>query len=227
MRATLERFDAVRLDHFIGLSRAWCVPAGARSARDGHFSSVPGEELLSTLHDELGGLPFVAEDLGLLTSEVEALRDRHGLPGMRVLEFAFAEGFRDYQPHRYPRNTVVYTGTHDNDTMLGWLRAAERSSNPDERRRLAGEAARALAYAGGTGVEPHWDLVRLAFASPANTAIVPLQDLLGLDTDARMNVPGTSVGNWRYRCRDGDLSRELAARLRALGETYERLPPNS
>ncbi|HLV65085.1 MAG TPA: 4-alpha-glucanotransferase [Polyangiaceae bacterium] len=221
---TLHRFDAVRLDHFIGFHRCWEVPAGATSAREGQFTIVPGRDFFEKARARLGGLPFVAEDLGLVTDEVHALRDEFELPGMRVLEFAFAGDFRDYQPHRFPRNCVVYTGTHDNDTVVGWLGAFERARDPEERHRLLSERRRALAYAACSGDEPHWDFVRLALASVANTALFPLQDLLGLGSEGRMNVPGTAEGNWAYRCREHDLSDALAERLFRLTDTYERLP---
>jgi 4-alpha-glucanotransferase len=210
-RATLSRFDAVRLDHFIGFRRHWEVPAHARSAKRGRFVRVPGEELFERVRLELGGLPFVAEDLGLVTEEVHALRERFGLPGMRVLAFAFGGDGSDYLPHRYPRKTVVYTGTHDNDTTVGWfssLRAAER--------------ARVLRYVGGSGREIHWDLIRLASMSVANLALFPLQDVLGLGSAARMNSPGTTRGNWGWRFQSKQLSRPLAERLGELTRTYER-----
>ncbi|HEX6767485.1 MAG TPA: 4-alpha-glucanotransferase [Polyangiaceae bacterium] len=227
LRHTLERFDAARLDHFIGFHRAWEVPAGARSARDGHFVDVPGDDFLRTARDAFGSLPFIAEDLGALTEDVVRLRDRFELPGMRVLEFAFSSStWREYQPHRYERRTVVSTGTHDNDTVVGWLAAADRE--PDELRatELRAERARALAYAGSDGREPHWDMLRVALASVANTAIFPIQDLLGLGSHARMNVPGTPAGNWTFRIDESSLTPAVAERLRLLGETYERVPAN-
>jgi 4-alpha-glucanotransferase len=223
-RNALERFDAVRLDHFIGFQRCWEVPAGASSARTGEFRPVPGAELFRRAELAFSGLPFIAEDLGLLTDEVRALRDSFGLPGMRVLEFAFAGEFREYQPHRYPRNCVVYTGTHDNDTIVGWLEAPSKISDPHERRLLQEERARACAYCASDPREPHWGFVRTALASVANTAVFPLQDALGEASSARMNIPGTASGNWDYRCRPDDLSNELALRLRELVNTYERSP---
>jgi 4-alpha-glucanotransferase len=222
---TLERFDAVRLDHFIGFHRCWEVAANATSARHGDFRPVPGSELFRVAEQAFSGLPFVAEDLGLLTNEVRALRDSLRLPGMRVLEFAFSDDdFREYQPHRFNKECVVYTGTHDNDTLVGWLEAPRRVQDPVERRRLEAERSRALAYAGSSAAEPHWGFIRCALASVANTAIFPLQDLLGQGSEARMNVPGTASGNWEYRARTGDASDELADRLRELVKTYERLP---
>jgi 4-alpha-glucanotransferase len=223
---TLQRFDAVRLDHFIGFHRYWEIPAWASTAQEGHFVAVPGRELFSKLHSALGGLPFIAEDLGLVTEEVHALRKDFHLPGMRVLEFAFGEGFREYQPHRFPRESVVYTGTHDNDTLVGWLTAYERAVEPAVRARLLSERARALSYAGSDGNDAHWAFIRLAQASVANTAIFPVQDLLGLGSEARMNVPGTASGNWTYRYRADQLTPAIAERLLELSETYERVPPD-
>jgi 4-alpha-glucanotransferase len=221
---TLERFDAVRLDHFIGFHRFWEVPAGASSARDGHFVEGPGHELFHVLKQRFGQLPFVAEDLGVLTDGVVELRDAFNLPGMRVLAFAFAGTFRDYQPHRYPRRVVAYTGTHDNDTLVGWLRSHETERNPDRRAELRAERDRALRYAGSDGREAHWDLVRTLHASAANTTVVPLQDLLGMDAGARMNVPGTPSGNWRFRAPAAAFDPALAERLLSVADAYERIP---
>ncbi len=212
-RATLDRFDAVRLDHFIGFRRTWEVSARARSARTGRFVRVPGEALFERVRSALGGLPFVAEDLGLVTEEVHALRERFGLPGMRVLAFAFGGDGSDYLPHRYPRKTVVYTGTHDNDTIVGWFESLSRR-----------EQARVVGYLGESSGEIHWDLIRLASMSVANVALYPLQDVLGLGSSARMNLPGTSRGNWSWRAVPEQLSPSVAARLGELTRTYERDP---
>lgn len=224
LQGTLARFDAVRIDHFIAFHRTWEIPAWASTARDGRFVLVPGNDFFETLERAIGGLPFIAEDLGLVTPEVKALRDRFQLPGMRVLEFAFGEAAHDYQPHRFPQRTVVYTGTHDNDTLIGWLGGWERTADPTERRRLEQERQRALVYAGSDGREPHWDFIRLALSSVANTAIFPVQDVLGLGSEARMNVPGTALGNWIYRCRAEQLSQSVSDRLALLCSTYERIP---
>lgn len=220
---TLERFDAVRIDHFIALHRFWQVPASAKTAQHGRFVLAPGEDFLGRLGKALGGLPFIAEDLGLVTPEVHALRERFDLPGMRVLQFAFSDSVSDYQPHRYPRNTVVYTGTHDNDTLNGWLRGP-LPKNRERARAVRAERARALAYAGSSGREPHWDFIRLALMSTANLAIFPAQDLLGLGSGARMNVPGTPRGNWSWRARAGSFTADIADRMASLCRRYERTP---
>lgn len=224
MRATLERFDAVRLDHFIGFHRYWEVPASATSARDGHFVEAPGHELFERLRQTLGGLPFVAEDLGVMTEGVVRLRDDFELPGMRVLAFAFGGDWREYQPHRFPKNVVAYTGTHDNDTMRGWLDSYTRARDQHRAAELLAERQRALAYAASDGREAHWDMVRTLVASVANTTIFPLQDLLGLGSEARMNVPGVAHGNWTYRVNAAELTPALAERLARLCDTYERVP---
>jgi len=223
-KTTLERFDALRLDHFIGFHRYWEIPGTSESARDGRFVGVPGDDFFEKVQAALGGLPFIAEDLGLLTPEVAALRDRFELPGMRVLEFAFVDTSRDYQPHRFPKSTVVYTGTHDNDTVVGWLSAHERTGVERDTRALREERERALAYAGSDGHEAHWDMIRLALMSVANTAIFPLQDLLGLGTEARMNVPGTATGNWAFRALESEFSAGVIERMSGLCESYERIP---
>ncbi len=216
----LELFDVVRLDHFIGFSRCWEIPAAAKDARGGRFVPVPGEALFARVRKALGDLPFLAEDLGIVTPQVVALRESLGLPGMRVLQFAFGdpEG-SEYLPHRFSRDTVVYTGTHDNDTSLGWYRSLGRGGRAglDERRRLH-------AYLGASREPPHWQLIRLAYSSIAAVAVVPLQDCLGLGSRARMNVPGTSENNWAWRVSPRDLNRRLAVRLRKLATTYERAP---
>ncbi len=215
---TLSRFDAVRLDHFIGFHRYWEIPAASESATVGRFLPVPGGELLETLQRALGGLPFLAEDLGLVTAEVRALCDRFGLPGMRVLQFAFGPGAEAYLPHSYPKNCAVYTGTHDNDTAVGWFESL--SATPEglvERKRV-------LDYLGSGGRHFNWDLIRVASMSVADLAVFPLQDLLGLDTRARMNIPGTAAGNWTWRYAASDLAPALAEQMAQLTSLYGRAP---
>jgi 4-alpha-glucanotransferase len=217
-RRCLDMFDVVRLDHFIGFRRCFEIPADALDARHGRFVRVPGEALFERVQRELGGLPFLAEDLGIVTAEVVALRQQLQLPGMRVLQFAFGDpNGSDYLPHRYARDTVVYTGTHDNDTAVGWYRCLGRS--------VAGRAEkkRLHAYLGDSREPLHLQLVRLAYASVADLAMIPLQDALGLGQKARMNVPGTSSGNWDWRFDQRDMNRTLATRLRALAASYERI----
>ena len=221
LERALELFDVVRLDHFIAFHRAWAVHPRARTARRGTYLPGPGARLFTKVRAKLGGLPFVAEDLGTMVPEVAELRDRFELPGMRVLQFSFGGDATDgSRPFAFPERAVVYTGTHDNDTAVGWFRA--RGGPPGARAQAARERRTALRYLGTSGREIHWDLIRLAFMSVADTAIVPLQDLLGLGSDARMNRPGTAEGNWEWRFARGDLGESVLGRLRDLTETYGR-----
>lgn len=214
-RMTLTQVDMVRIDHFRGFHAYWEVPAQHRTAERGRWVEGPGEALFRTLEAALGRLPVIAEDLGLITPEVEALRLKLGFPGMKVLQFAFGDGPGDpYLPHNYERRYVAYTGTHDNDTTVGWF----ASRPPQERKYI-------LRYLGTSGKEIHWDLIRLAFASVADVAIVPLQDMLGLGSWARMNMPGLPKGNWTWRLAPGQLREEHAQRLRELAITYGRCEP--
>ncbi|MBA2447436.1 MAG: 4-alpha-glucanotransferase, partial [Chloroflexi bacterium] len=194
-RATLGQFDVVRLDHFRGFQAYWEVPAEQETALHGRWVDGPREALFDAVAAELGRVPMIVEDLGEITPDVIELRDRLGFPGLKVLQFAFAEdaravptGRNAYLPHNYEPNAVVYTGTHDNDTTVGWFSAL----GDDER-------AAGLRYVGTDGRDIAWDLIRLAFASVAQWAIVPLQDVLGLGSQARMNVPGRPDGNWAWR----------------------------
>jgi len=210
-RQCLSQFDAARIDHFLGFARYWEVPAGDRNAKRGRWRKSPGDELFTVLKKKLGGVPIIAEDLGLLTPEAAALRDKYGFPGMRILQFAFGQDDSYHAPHNCPPSSVIYTGTHDNDTARGWFAQAGRSrrdGRPSERQR-------ALAFTGGTAKHLHQDLIRMALCSAADTAIFPVQDVLGLDGRARMNVPGTVKGNWVWRLKPGQLKKTHA---RWLGE---------
>jgi 4-alpha-glucanotransferase len=200
LAASTERVDLVRLDHFRGFEAYWEVPAGSPTAATGRWALGPGTAFLEALRDGLGGLPLIAEDLGEITTEVEALRDRFDLPGMRVLQFAFGgdPGSEFHLPHRYINHCIAYTGTHDNDTALGWFHADHAGSTQDQERHVF-ERKFALRYLGTDGAEFHWDVIRLALGSVADTVIIPLQDVLGLDAGARMNTPGTATGNWAWR----------------------------
>jgi len=209
--AELDRFDAVRLDHFIGFHNYWEVPGRARTARKGRWVLGPGAHLFEQLFRSLKRLQLIAEDLGVLTPQVEVLRDQFSLPGMKVLHFAFSPRAEASRPHHFPRNAVVYTGTHDNDTTRGWLRSLSRAQ-----RELV------LEYVDGHGRHIHWDLIRLAWLSAPHTAIVPAQDLLGLGSGARMNRPGKPSGNWAWRVSAGALGEPLAERLGELTNLYGR-----
>jgi 4-alpha-glucanotransferase len=226
MKAALQLFDFVRLDHFRGFEAYWEIPASDPTAIRGRWVPGPGRALFDALKEELGGLPLYAEDLGLITPPVEALRDELQLPGMRVLQFAFGDDAKaaDYRPHNYPRHCVVYTGTHDNDTTVGWFRSEAGEGTTRDEEQIARERDFALRYIGTDGREIHWDMIRLALASVADTAIIPLQDLLGLGTSARMNLPGTGVGNWTWRMTPGALTKEIEERLADMTRIYDRAP---
>ena len=212
LRTALEQVDCVRLDHFRGFESYWEVPAGQPTAEKGRWVKGPGADFFRVLRDKLGNLPLIAEDLGMITPEVRQLRRQFNLPGMRILQFAFGGApERRFLPHRHERNTVVYTGTHDNDTTHGWYKTLTGDELDFLRR-----------YAPSTENDISWDLIRLAWMSVADYAIAPLQDVLSLGEEARMNWPGRPSGNWRWRFRADMLSEELLDRLAELTEIYER-----
>jgi 4-alpha-glucanotransferase len=214
IRAALAQVDVIRLDHFRGFEAYWEVPADHPTAENGHWVKGPGTDLFRVLRDKLGTLPFIAEDLGIITPEVRQLRLQFDLPGMRILQFAFGGALESrFLPHRHERNTVVYTGTHDNDTTHGWY----QSLTEDEVRFLRG-------YAPSTDNDIAWDLIRLAWMSVADYALAPLQDVLSLGSEARMNLPGRPSDNWRWRFRADMLTEELLDRLAELTAIYERAP---
>jgi len=224
MRAAFELFDLVRVDHFLGFEAYWEVPGSDTTAVNGRWTKGPGADLLTAITDALGPLPIVAENLGVITPEVEALREQFGYPGMSILQFAFGtdDQAKVFQPHTYPRDRVVYTGTHDNDTTLGWWNssgAGDSTRNADE---VAREKDYAMRYLATDGQEMHWTLIRTALASVANTALIPMQDILGLGSEARMNLPGRQSGNWGFRFTWDQLTPEIIGRLRALVDLYQR-----
>jgi 4-alpha-glucanotransferase len=224
-RATLGLVDVVRLDHFRGFEAYWEVPAGHETAEHGRWVAGPGAELFEAVQQALGPLPIIAENLGVITPEVEALRERFSWPGMAILQFAFGsdDASDSFKPHNYPRNRVAYTGTHDNDTTVGWWAAGVGDTT---RTPAAVEAERSLCrrYLGTAGAEIHWDLVRLLLMSVADTVIVPLQDVLGIGSEGRMNLPGRATGNWRWRFRSEDLTPEIGDRLAEMTRLYGRFP---
>jgi 4-alpha-glucanotransferase len=206
-RHAFTLFDCVRIDHFRGFEAAWQVPAKERTAERGEWKAAPGGSLFEAVRSALGALPIIAEDLGVITPEVEALRDRFGFPGMKILQFAFDSGpANPYLPHNHVRNCVVYTGTHDNDTTLGWY-----TSQAEHPRSLARN------YVGSNGRDIVADIIRTALMSVAATVVIPFQDILGLPGAARMNLPGTALGNWEWRFSWDMIHRGLA------GETNDRL----
>ena len=213
---TLALVDLIRIDHFRGFAASWVVPADAHSAATGHWELGGGRGLFDHLQQHLGRMPFIVEDLGVITEDVEALRDGLGLPGMKVLHFAFGGDPHDpYLPHMYHRNAVVYPATHDNQTTIGWFGSISEL-----------ERDRVRTYLGRDGADIAWDLLRAASGSVAERAIIPLQDVLRLGDEARMNIPGVGHGNWEWRCTEEQLDPQLAAGLanltRALGRGPEK-----
>ncbi|RUR74817.1 4-alpha-glucanotransferase [Chlorogloeopsis fritschii PCC 9212] len=216
-RATLQYVDIVRIDHFRGFEAYWRVPAGEETAINGEWIKAPGVEFFETLGETLGSLPVMAEDLGIITPEVEELRDRFDFPGMRILQFAFSgDSENPYLPHHYVKNCVVYPGTHDNDTAIGWWQQA----TPQEKQMVA----KYLGYASPEEIqEINWLFIRTALASVADLAIIPLQDILGLDGSGRMNDPSVNAGNWRWRYNSSQqLTPELSQRLLEMTQLYSR-----
>lgn len=213
LRVQLARHDFLRLDHFRGFQAFWELPAGAPNARDGRWVPGPGRALFDAARAALGRLPLVAEDLGYITPEVDELRRGLELPGMKVLQFAFGADGSDHAPHRLTRDTVIYTGTHDNDTARGWFASLSRA-----------DRRRALVYLGGTAKGVAWSMVRAAYSSVAQLAVVPVQDLLDLGSEARLNTPGVPSGNWTWRLVDGQLTGELADRVAELAAVTGRAP---
>ncbi len=209
----LRRFDLVRIDHFRGLAAYWAVPAGARTAREGHWQPAPGEALFRALAADHPQMPVVAEDLGVITADVEALRRAFGLPGMRVLQFGFdGSGENPHLPHNYRADVVAYAGTHDNDTTLGWYRGLN-----------AEDAARVNFYLRCDSADVVEAMMRATLGSVAQLAILTAQDLLQLGSEARFNTPGTAAGNWSWRLPPEALTSELAARFEALNRIYGRV----
>ena len=214
---SLQQFNQVRIDHFRGFESCWAVPAGETTAVNGSWQAGPGHAFFEQMREALGGLPLIAEDLGVITPEVEHLRDSLGLPGMKILQFAFDSGATNpYLPHQYPRNAVVYTGTHDNTTSLAWWQSLDAIGKQ-----------RVRDYLDQPCREMPWPLIRCAIASSARLAIIPLQDLLKLGSGARMNRPGTATGNWNWRLRPDQHLTEAGAQLHDLCLLYDRIPSNA
>ena len=219
LRRVLELVDLVRIDHFRGFAGYWEIPAHEETAVNGRWMPGPGMALFDALRAALGeGLPLIAEDLGVITDDVEALRDGLDLPGMAILQFGFEDteggfGRSSFLPHNHRRSLAVYTGTHDNNTLLGWWALRDPATRQN-----------AMLYLNSDGSEIHWDFIRSALGSVAALALFPMQDVLGLGAEACMNRPGTSEGNWLWRCREEMLTDEAAERLRVLSRIYGRLP---
>ena len=213
VRANLSTCDIIRIDHFRGFEAYWAVPYGDDTAINGQWEPGPGIDLFNAIKSQLGKLPIIAEDLGLMTQGVIDLREATGFPGMKILGFAFDSGEEnDYLPHTYTKNCVVYTGTHDNDTLIGWFQKAK-----EEDRQFARDYLNSR-----SDDEIHWDAIRGAWSSVANMAISPVQDFLGLGSEARINTPGVAAGNWQWRLRHEVLTDELAERIAKLTRVYSR-----
>ena len=211
-RSAFNLYDMVRIDHFRGFEAYWEVPASEPTAIVGRWVKAPGHDLFRAIERALGKLPIIAEDLGIITPEVEALRDAFGFPGMRVLQFAFvADTKSTYLPHNYIPNCVAYSGTHDNNTTLGWFENLDAATR-----------AQVLRYTGTSGSEPNWDMIRLLMGSVASIIVVTLQDLMSLGEPARMNLPGSQGGNWSWRYTPAMLSAGIAERLKEMTATYGR-----
>jgi 4-alpha-glucanotransferase len=212
----LKLFDVLRIDHFRGLVAYWEVPAGEKTAINGRWVKVPVKDFLNTLNKKFPHLPIVAEDLGVITPDVREVMDHFALPGMKVLMFAFGEDhpMHPYLPHTYKENFLVYTGTHDNNTVRGWF---EGEASVDEKRRLFRYLGREVPVE-----EIHWALIRLAMMSVARWVILPMQDVLGLGAEARMNMPSVAHGNWEWRLLPGQITASVSERLMEITETYGR-----
>jgi len=216
IRHTLTVVDIVRIDHFRGFEAAWEVPAAEETATHGRWAKGPSAALFTAIEDDLGKLPIIAEDLGIITPEVDALRLQFGFPGMKILQFAFGmENNPQYLPHNYERNSIVYPGTHDNNTVIGYFNEAER---------VPAEKWNCLRYLASDGSDLSWDFIRAAWSSVSNQAVTCLQDVMSLGAEARMNYPSKESGNWQWRYTSQMLTDAQAARLREMTEIYERVP---
>ena len=223
VRATLTVVDIARVDHFRGFAACWEIPGGDKTAERGQWVEAPGKELFTAIRKTLGELPIIAEDLGVITPDVVALREEFGFPGMRILQFGFGGDSKNIDlPHNYVPNVVAYTGTHDNDTTVGWFQSVAGEGSTRTAEQIERERKFCMDYLNTDGEEIQWDFIRSVLASVANTAIIPLQDLLGLGTEARMNLPNSTEGNWAWRYQPGALTDKIGARLKQLSELYGR-----
>ena len=212
LKATFEMYDQVRLDHFRGFAEYWAVPYGDKTAEKGKWEKGPGHDFFEAMKKSIGNLPIIAEDLGYITPDVISLRDDFGIPGMKIFQFAFDSGpDNPYLPHNFIKNSVVYTGNHDNNTIMGWYENLGK-----EIKLFVND------YTGFSGGEINWELIRLAWSSTAAYAITPLQDVLGLGSEARMNTPGTSAGNWRWRFRAGHADGGFKGKLARYNHIFGR-----
>jgi 4-alpha-glucanotransferase len=223
-RRALEMLDMIRLDHFRGFEAYYEIPAGEVTAVNGAWVRGPGAAFFEALRQSLGNLPIVAENLGVITPEVEALREQFGFPGMAILQFAFGNDPQapNFKPHNYPHHLVAYTGTHDNDTVVGWWSSRPGAGSIRTADDVEKELAYARRYLNTDGNDINWVMIRTLMASVADTVLFPLQDVLGVGSEGRMNLPGSSSGNWRWRFREEKLTLAIRARLKQWAQTYER-----
>ena len=224
VRALFAMVDIARVDHFRGFVACWEIPGGDTTAERGTWVKAPGRELFNSIRQALGELPIIAEDLGVITAEVNALRDELGFPGMRVLQFGFGGDPQTSVdlPHNYLRNIVAYTGTHDNDTAVGWFNSLAGDGSTRTETQVDEQRQFCLDYLASSGEEINWDFIRAVWKSVADRAIAPLQDVLGLGSEARMNLPNSKDGNWCWRYEQGALTKDVAHRLRELNSLYGR-----
>jgi 4-alpha-glucanotransferase len=224
LRSAFRLYDCVRIDHFRGFEAYWEVPASETTAINGRWVKGPGADLFSVLRKEFGDLPIIAENLGVITPEVEALRQEFGLPGMAILQFAFGKDPQapTFKPHQYVRDLVAYTGTHDNDTVVGWWSSSGASDSTRTPEDVIKEHAYARAYLGFENEPIHWVMIRGIMSSVASTAIAPMQDILGLGSEARMNLPGVASGYWKWRMKPGAASDQIGVKLKEMVTLYDR-----
>jgi 4-alpha-glucanotransferase len=224
VRAIFSMVDIARVDHFRGFAACWEIPGADKTAERGEWVRTPGRELFNSIRDALGELPIVAEDLGVITDDVVVLRDELGFPGMRVLQFGFGGDPKTSVdlPHNYVQNVVAYTGTHDNDTAVGWFNSVAGEGSLRTAAEIDRQRQFCLQYLNTSGEEIHWDFIRAVWASVAGRAIAPLQDVLGLGNEARMNLPNSNEGNWCWRYEPRALTQDVALRLREVTRLYGR-----
>jgi 4-alpha-glucanotransferase len=223
-RRALEMLDLIRLDHFRGFEAYYEIPAGETTAVNGSWVKGPGAPLFEAVKNALGDLPIVAENLGVITPPVEALRKQFGFPGMAILQFAFGNDPQapDFKPHNYPHHLVAYTGTHDNDTVVGWWNSKAGAGSIRTEADVEKEQSYAKRYLNTDGHDINLVMIRTLMASVADTVLFPLQDVLGVGSEGRMNLPGSSSGNWRWRFREEQLHSATSAQLKQWADTYER-----
>jgi 4-alpha-glucanotransferase len=228
MSKMMELYDVVRIDHFRGFAAYWEIPASEATAENGRWVESPGDALFNSLKNHLGTLPVIAEDLGIITDDVVALRDRHQLPGMKVMQFAFGVDSlaEDYIPENYPEHSVAYTGTHDNDTVVGLFHSRPGADSTRTAEQIEAERRTILGYTGTDGSEIHWDFIQRVWNSKSAYAIAPLQDVLGLGSEARMNIPGQMGEFWTWRFTWADFQPEFGSRLQRITEDSGRLHPS-